>query len=441
MDIYMIVWYLVSSMSNFMAIWASTKCFELKVTKKLYYPTFYIIWTVPLMLLAMLGEPWSNIRPISSVIIPLITAPFLLKGRKLMIIIFFVINQLLDFILDLLLCFLILAIDPDFLNVQELEIYTTNRIITTLIFLLMALPLKYIYYKLWNRLVNKEKYEKINSIYLMFPIGQSVVMLGMVYRNSSSASWFGLPAISITIFGMLILGVVDFIFLFYLADIGRNKQLKQEIERMEYAYNVEQEHYRLIESKRYEIAKIRHDIRNQLVSIKQLVNTRNYEEADKVIKGIEKTLDETVEYNYCSIPIINAVIQQKKQQSEQNAIRFEADITISDAGVIEPAHLCSIFSNLLDNAIHANQKLPDGERYIKLFAQNKQGHIVISTENPTAENGRKSLDPSKSKGYGLKILKDISEKYSGQFEISIDNNVCRVIISVCIQADKCAINA
>ena len=128
----------------------------------------------------------------------------------------------------------------------------------------------------------------------MFPIGQSVVMLGMVYRNSSNASWFGLPAISITIFGMLILGVVDFIFLFYLADIGRNKQLKQEIERMEYAYNVEQVHYRLIESKRYEIAKIRHDIRNQLVSIKQLANTRNYEEADKVIKGIEKTLDETV---------------------------------------------------------------------------------------------------------------------------------------------------
>lgn len=92
MDIYMIVWYLVSSMSNIMAIWASTKCFELKVTKKLYYPIFYIIWTVPLTLLAMLGEPWSNIRPISSVIIPLITAPFLLKGRKLMIIIFFVIN-------------------------------------------------------------------------------------------------------------------------------------------------------------------------------------------------------------------------------------------------------------------------------------------------------------------------------------------------------------
>ena len=54
------------------------------------------------------------------------------------------------------------------------------------------------------------------------------------------------PAITITLIGMVLLGVVDCIFLFYLTDIERNKQLKQEIGRMEYAYSVEQEHYRLI---------------------------------------------------------------------------------------------------------------------------------------------------------------------------------------------------
>lgn len=168
------------------------------------------------------------------------------------------------------------------------------------------------------------------------------------------------PAITITLIGMVLLGVVDCIFLFYLTDIERNKQLKQEIGRMEYAYSVEQEHYRLIENKRYEIAKIRHDIKNQLVSVKQLVKTGNFEEAGLVLNGIEKTLDETVEYNFCSIPIINAVLQRKKQECEQKSIAFEADISISETGIIEPAHLCSIFSNLLDNAIHANEKTADG---------------------------------------------------------------------------------
>ena len=226
MDIVIILWYLVSSLSNAMALWASTKCFEVKIPKKQYYLIVYSMWTFPLMLLSGLGEPWSEFRPIASVLIPLILTPFFLKGRRLMIIIFFVINQLLNFILDFLLCFLVLAIDPGFMNVMDLEEYSVNRIISTLIFLLMAIPMKYLYYKLWNRIVNKEKYEKINGIYLMFPIGQCIVMLGMVYRNSMSASWFGLPAISITLFGMVLLAVVDCIFLFYLTDIEKNRQLK-----------------------------------------------------------------------------------------------------------------------------------------------------------------------------------------------------------------------
>ena len=102
MDIVFILWYLVSSLSNAMALWASTKCFEVKIPKKLYYLIVYSVWTFPLMLLAGFGEPWSEFRPLASVMIPLILTPFFLKGRRLMIIIFFVINQLFDFILDIL---------------------------------------------------------------------------------------------------------------------------------------------------------------------------------------------------------------------------------------------------------------------------------------------------------------------------------------------------
>ncbi|MGN0687888.1 MAG: sensor histidine kinase [Oscillospiraceae bacterium] len=433
MNITMVLWFLISSLSNVAAIWASTKCFEMKRSKKLYYLIVYSVWTGIVILLSGLGKPWSEFRPLASVLIPLVLAPFFLNGRKMMVSIFFVINQLLDFILDVLVCFLILVIDPDFMNINDIEEYSANRVFITIVFVMVIIPLKYIYCKLWNRIVNNKKYERINGIYLMFPIGQAVVMLGMMYQRTSSKALLGITTEMITLIGLVLLAVIDCIFLFYLSDIERNKVLKQEIERMEYAYSVEQEHYRLIESKRYEIAKIRHDLKNQLVSVKQLVKTNNSAEAEQLLCGIEKTLDDTVEYDYCSVPVINAVLQQKKQQCEQNAIAFEADISIFETGIIEPVHLCSIFSNMLDNAINANVKLTNKGRYIKLFAQNKQGHIVIHTENPTAEKGKKTIDPAQSKGYGLKILKDISEKYSGQFDISFDNNVCRVGISVCIE--------
>ena len=345
---------------------------------------------------------------------------------------FFIINQVIDFIFDLSVSLVIQLVNPEFMSV-DLQLYTQNRVIATLVYALVAIPVKYIYYKLWSRIVNKERLSGVNGVYVLFPIGQAIVILCMMYQTVSSQSWVGISITTFSLVGFILLVVIDCIFLFYLSDIEKNRSLKLELERMEYAYCIEQQHYQSIENKRYEIAKIRHDIKNQLISVKHLVETENYAEAQKLISGIENNLDATAEYQYCSIPVINAVLHQKQQICADNNINFEADITVEDTGNLEQVHLCSIFSNLLDNSINANKKLPENDRYIKLFAQNKQGHIVISTENPTDMSSKKLLDPMQSSGYGLKILKDISEKYSGHFNISCEDIVCRAVISVCIE--------
>lgn len=432
MNIYFWMWWGISSLNNFISIWISTKCFKPKISTRLYILIMFVTWSAIPMILSALGPPFSDFKPISSVLIQILVAPLFMKERKTAVMLFFIINQILDFIFDLTVGLLIQIINPDFMS-MDLQIYSQNRVIATLVYTLTIIPVKYIYYKLWNRIVNKERIDKVNGVYLLFPLGQAIVILCMMYQTISINTWSGISITTFTLIGFVLLAFIDYIFLFYLTDIEKNRRLKQELDRMEYAYNLEQEHYQSIESKRYEIAKIRHDIKNQLISVKCLVETENYAEAQELISGIEKNLDATAEYQYCSIPVINAVLHQKQQICADNNINFEADITVEDTGNLEQVHLCSIFSNLLDNSINANKKLNREVRYIKLFAQNKQGHIVISTENPIIDNVKKLLDPMQSSGYGLKILKDISEKYSGHFNISCENNICRAVISVCIE--------
>ena len=92
-------------------------------------------------------------------------------------------------------------------------------------------------------------------------------------------------------------------------------------------------------------------------------------------------------------------------------------------------HLCSIFSNLMDNAINANLSLPSGrERYIRIIAHEKQGYIAVKTENPSDRRNGK-LQPDRSMGYGLKILRDISESYDGDFSAECKDGECRCILS------------
>lgn len=93
-------------------------------------------------------------------------------------------------------------------------------------------------------------------------------------------------------------------------------------------------------------------------------------------------------------------------------------------------HLCSIFSNLIDNAVKAVVDVTD-RRYIELKAAQKYKNILISCSNSVSDTGKNGkLDPQKSSGYGLKILMDIALQYNGSFDIEIKNGVCEAVVMI-----------
>ena len=426
-NIYFWLWWALNSIQFFILGWITTKCFVSKVKKPVALAVFYFSVLIPFGLSA-LGSPWSYFKPLACIIVPITVTFLMFRGSKVAICLFFVFNQVIDFIIEIALTVFIQAIDPTFLA-NNLEEYNESRLVCTLLYALISMPTKYLYCQLWNKLVNKDKRFHTNPIFILFPIGQAIVIFTMMYQRMRYDNLMGMSAVTLSIVGFTVLCLSDVIFLIYLADVEKNHELKQELNRLEYAKELEQTHYHNIESKRYEIAKIRHDIKNQLISVRSLVQTKNYDEAQALISGIEEQLNNTVEYQYCSVPVINAVLHQKAQICIDNDIDFNTDISINDIGEVQQVHLCSIFSNLMDNAIKACCST-DGKRYININAQIKQGFIVISTENPTSVSGKKELDPMASKGYGLKILKDISEMYNGLFRICCENNICNAAISV-----------
>lgn len=115
-------------------------------------------------------------------------------------------------------------------------------------------------------------------------------------------------------------------------------------------------------------------------------------------------------------------------------IDFRFSLDIPDELDIELTDLCSIFTNLIDNAFDSACKSKN--KTVELNVWCELGYLFVRTINyPDTINDispRKKHSSDDIHGYGLHILNDISEKYDGCFNIeSSDDKVLAVCSAKC----------
>ena len=116
-------------------------------------------------------------------------------------------------------------------------------------------------------------------------------------------------------------------------------------------------------------------------------------------------------------------------------------VSVPEYSAIAPIDLCSLFSNLLDNAIEACDKLPEnaGQKVIHIKAAIQAGFLIVKTENTYCQPVQRSgeiLKTSKqdgiNHGYGLQLVRRIADQYEGQINIEYDDMIFRVLASMAV---------
>lgn len=202
-----------------------------------------------------------------------------------------------------------------------------------------------------------------------------------------------------------------FMLLHYTFEEEKKATLEQELRDIRHTMELEQAHYRAVEERREELARIRHDFNNQLAVIGRLVENGEKEDAGLMIRRIAEDIDHTKENPYCAIPVVNAVLQEKAEACADKGIELEAELEIPVDLSVEPLHLCSIFANLLDNAIRASEQSGASAPCIDVTAKTDGDYLFIRTVNSS-----KSPQPTApGHGYGSAILDDLSRRYGGSY--------------------------
>lgn len=187
-----------------------------------------------------------------------------------------------------------------------------------------------------------------------------------------------------------------------------------------------------------EMKTVRHDIKNQLLTIMQYANEGKTDEIKEYVNVLTNNyLPNILNYINTNNAAFDAVINSKIAVCNQKNIFMEVNIKQDTDISIPPAEIAVLFGNLLDNSIEA-AKYTD-EKRISLDIQKNASYLIILVSNSikssvltTNENLETSKSDKELHGIGIKSIKNIVEKHNGMIQFYEEENefCCHIMIDL-----------
>ncbi len=285
-------WWILCIAQTCVTVWAYLRCFTVKIPKVWIYTLITVSSCVTSVIFKYVLYNFYMLSFLS-VALNIIMCMLLTYGSKARILLFFVLNYVIEGLVEITLH--ILSGDM-YDTVYTIDVYGIQKTLGTFTFLVMAFVLKFMMSEIWIKLSHKNNTERISWQFVVFPMAQMtacapVMIQSIINLNDSALNY----STGIVIAGIIIMAVANMIFLNLISDIEKKKALEQELHELEYTRLIEEEHYESIEAKRYEIAKIRHDIKNQIITMRHLISSGQLSDAEELLDGLESSLDNNAE--------------------------------------------------------------------------------------------------------------------------------------------------
>ncbi len=223
--------------------------------------------------------------------------------------------------------------------------------------------------------------------------------------------------------------VINVIFISLLINAIKSAKEESKIKMMNEKLDLQYNYYLSIKDSQDKVKKLYHDINNHIINIKAVQNNSDY--VNKYIEDINNEIKDFKSIYNTNNMILDTILNEKDRICKENNIDFICDLNFSKCSFIEMIDVTSIFSNLLDNAIEACNKISENSinKYIKIRGTIVKKYYVIRCENSKVnkvnQKNNKILTSKKDKfihGIGIESIKSSLKKYNGELEIKEEEN-------------------
>lgn len=318
-----------------------------------------------------------------------------------------------------------LVVKKDFLN--AIPFGTISRYVSVILVQILLITFLVLIVKL--KTVLKEKDNKYMFIMSMIPAISVVICCFMVYRSDKSYEQ-NVIYTYIAVVGIVIVNVISILLLIMEQKVYEQKTRQQV---MLSAYQQKEKDIESILDMHRQNSKQRHDFKNVILLIKELIRDEQYNKAtemlDKYSEGYKNNnLTEIVSDNI----VLNYLLNRKINQCREAGIDM-ACYVLGNFASVDDMDLYILLENLCDNAIEAAGQCEKPSIKLQIAENNASMYIDIgNTTKGNVLNNNPDMNTTKKDknmhGFGIMNIRDIIDKYNGtiNYEQQGDNYLmCR----------------
>lgn len=270
------------------------------------------------------------------------------------------------------------------------------------------------------------KYSREKSFLLTFSKGEGIAIVFLAFMMPEVVLIFGeqegtrvytvlWTAFLLTINAMIIYAIVQRKKAAYYQSLSANYRNQ---------FSQEYDFFQNYKETQVDTIKFRHDWKNHMLLLQEMLERNEYDKAKTYFETLSQQTIPCKQNIATGNEIVDMIFSAKADvlENEQISLRFEGKLELP--ADVQDVDCCILFSNLLDNAIEANQTL-EGERYIAITARKANRMFYVEINNPAKQQVQienhgilTTKEKPEEHGIGLKNVNEIIDKYHGECRIT-----------------------
>lgn len=206
---------------------------------------------------------------------------------------------------------------------------------------------------------------------------------------------------------------------------------KIEYESFEKRFYMEQQldYYQNLDIMDKELRRFRHDIKNHFLCIQSLVENQKFDELEAYFNDLNKSYSSTNLLYFSGNLIIDSILNYHLSHLGNLGVHPVVYGKLPEIKQISSMDLCTIFSNMISNAIKAVSTCSTSSPVLEIAFDYGEKYCSIAVTNTmTPEMVFTSKRKNRNHGHGMYLMKEFTEKNKGMFEQSLENDTLTTIV-------------